>query len=78
MGVCAAHLLLLAYYDVCILTFCVCPTKPIIEPISLQNFLTSRGVDGAERDLEEDNDYSVEMMDASCLDKEEIFPKVKK
>ena len=28
--------------------------------------------DGAERHLEEDNDYSVEMMEVSCLDREEM------
>ena len=34
--------------------------------------------DGAERDLEEDNDYSSEMIYVSSLDKEVIFPKVQK
>ena len=34
----------MAYYDVCLLTFCVRATKTIIEPLLLQNFSTSWGV----------------------------------
>ena len=33
---------------------------------------------GAERGLQQVNDYSVEMMDVRCLEKEELFPKEQK
>ena len=45
------------------------PTHIIIEPLVEELDCNSRDTDidfdGAERDLEEDNDYSVEMMDVS-------------
>ena len=46
-------------------------SRPVKELDSNSRY-TDIDFDGVERHLEEDNDYSVEMMDVSCLDKEEM------
>ena len=57
--------------------YCCIISRPV-EELDCNSRDTGIDFDGAERDLEEYNDYFSEMIDVSCLDKEVIFPKVQK